>query len=54
MNQRSDTPLHIAVCLEELKIVRFLLKIGAQVDVLNGEGKTPIDIAKDNNRKDIA
>ncbi|QJT94865.1 ankyrin repeat domain-containing protein [Wolbachia endosymbiont of Diaphorina citri] len=54
VNQCSDTPLHIAVCLGELKIVRFLLKIGAQVDVLNGEGKTPIDIARDNNRKDIA
>ncbi|WP_353272227.1 ankyrin repeat domain-containing protein [Wolbachia endosymbiont (group B) of Alcis repandata] len=54
VNQCSDTPLHIAVCLGELTIVRFLLKIGAQVDVLDGEGKTPIDIAKDNNRKDIA
>lgn len=54
VNQYNDTPLHISVRVEELKIVRFLLKIGAQVDVLNGEGKTPIDIAKDNNRKDIA
>ncbi|QUI60445.1 ankyrin repeat domain-containing protein [Wolbachia endosymbiont of Spodoptera picta] len=54
VNQYNDTPLHIAACVGELKIVRFLLKIGGQVDVLNGEGKTPIDIAKDNNRKDIA
>ncbi|XCA36015.1 MAG: ankyrin repeat domain-containing protein [Wolbachia endosymbiont of Armadillidium vulgare] len=54
VNQYNDTPLHIAVCVGELKIVRFLLKIGAQIDVLNREGKTPIDIAKDNNRKDIA
>ncbi|MFP3022542.1 MAG: ankyrin repeat domain-containing protein, partial [Wolbachia sp.] len=54
VNQYNDTPLHIAACVGELKIVRFLLKIGAQVDVLNGEGKTPIDIAKDNDRKDIA
>ncbi|WP_264375514.1 ankyrin repeat domain-containing protein [Wolbachia endosymbiont (group B) of Sphaerophoria taeniata] len=54
VNQYNDTPIHIAVRVGELKIVRFLLKIGAQVDVVNGEGKTPIDIAKDNNRKDIA
>lgn len=54
VNQYNDTPLHILVRMGELKIVRFLLKIGAQVDVLNGEGKTPIDIAKVNNRKDIA
>ena len=33
VNQFNDTPLHIAVRAGELKIVRFLLKIGAQVDV---------------------
>ncbi|MGL9726217.1 MAG: ankyrin repeat domain-containing protein [Wolbachia sp.] len=54
VDQYNGTPLHIAVCMGKLKIVKFLLKIGAQIDVLNKEGKTPIDIAKDSNRKDIA
>ncbi|WP_425383920.1 ankyrin repeat domain-containing protein [Wolbachia endosymbiont (group B) of Anania hortulata] len=54
VNQRGDTLLHIAVCNDELEIIRFLLRKRANANILNMEGKTSIDIARSNNRKGIA
>ncbi|AGJ99493.1 Ankyrin repeat domain and putative OTU-like cysteine protease [Wolbachia endosymbiont of Drosophila simulans wNo] len=54
INEHNDTPLHIAAYKGESKTVKFLLRVGAHVDISNNEGKTPIDIAEENNRKDIA
>ncbi|MGL9759141.1 MAG: ankyrin repeat domain-containing protein, partial [Wolbachia sp.] len=53
VNEHNDTPLHVAVHRGEFKTSKFLLKAGASVSISNIDGKTPLDIAKDNNRKDI-
>jgi len=45
------TPLHWAVFQNHDKIVELLLKAGSDVNVLNNEGKTPLDIAKELNRE---
>lgn len=53
VNQHDDTPLHVAVYNGELQIIKFLLKVGACIDIRNRRGKTPMDIAEDNDREDI-
>ncbi|WP_206663913.1 ankyrin repeat domain-containing protein [Wolbachia endosymbiont of Laodelphax striatellus] len=54
VNDRNDTPLHSAVYEGDSKIVKFLLRAGANVNISNNEGNTPIDIAEESNREDIA
>lgn len=36
------TPLHIAVCVENLELVRLLLERGAKVNAKNALGRTPL------------
>ncbi len=46
------TPLHTAVESNHLAVVECLLKHGADMQVLNSDGKSPMDIAKSlNNEK---
>jgi ankyrin repeat protein len=50
----GSTPLHEAVEQGHVRIVQFLLKRGASPHVANELGKTPLDVAKDHNRDEIA
>ncbi len=38
------TPLHYSVNAEDLRITKFLLKHGADPDILSYDGKSPVDI----------
>jgi Zn-dependent protease with chaperone function len=49
----GDTPLHLAVQLENHEIVKCLLKAGAQINKKNNGGDTPLSIAESNNYKDL-
>lgn len=44
-SQDGQTPLHLAVAKGYPDIVRMLVNSGANIHMLNEEGKTPIDIA---------
>src|SRR5690349_17482652 len=44
---QDNTVLHIAVINNYQEIVRFLLQKGAKIRVLNSNGKSPLDLAKD-------
>ncbi|WP_397356670.1 hypothetical protein [Paenibacillus sp. N3.4] len=61
------TPLHVAVDIsldgtiqsggspgeEPTEVIKYLLDNGADITILECNGKTPIDIAKDNNSQKI-
>ncbi|MEZ8132023.1 ankyrin repeat domain-containing protein [Enterovibrio norvegicus] len=46
-NERKDSPLHFAVELEKIEIVKLLLENGANPNKLNGIGYAPIHYASD-------
>ena len=39
------TPLHVAVEHDHVRIVEFLLKVGADVDKKDSSGRTPLYVA---------
>ena len=43
-----DTPLHIATLRNDYKIAEALIENGASFDIKNNDGKTALDIAKEN------
>ena len=47
------TPLHRALNYGRIEIARLLLERGASVEVKNGEGKTPLDVASGERREEI-
>ena len=42
----GETPLHLATMLGETNIIEFLLESGANVNITNGESRTPLDEAE--------
>lgn len=42
----KNTPLHIAAAMGHLEVVQFLVEHKADMTALNGEGKTPLAVAK--------
>jgi len=46
-DESLDTPLHYAVLTENVEILQLLLAAGADPEVLNEEGETPLALAKD-------
>ncbi len=53
-NGSGNAGLHIAVITKHLDIAKFLAEEGALVDVCNGDGKSPIDLAKESGQADLA
>lgn len=45
----GETPLHYAVRKENIKLVRILMENGADPTIKATDGKTPIDVASENN-----
>lgn len=44
-NSRGMTPLHLAVHLESIEIIKYLVSVGADVNAKNDEGVTPLHLA---------
>lgn len=53
INAGSTTPLAIAVALEQPKTVNYLLEKGADANIIDSEGDTLMDIAKQNTNDEI-
>jgi hypothetical protein len=49
----NDTPLHIVVRKKELKVIEWLVKNGAKIDVKNSRGRTQLEVAQHLDRQDI-
>jgi ankyrin repeat protein len=49
----GDRPLHSAVRASHTDIVELLIAKGADINAKNNEGRTPLDIARQQNRMDI-
>ncbi|WP_341816186.1 ankyrin repeat domain-containing protein [Wolbachia endosymbiont (group B) of Elophila nymphaeata] len=49
----NDTPLHIAVRKKELKVIEWLIKNGAKIDIKNSRGRTQLEVAQHLERQDI-
>ncbi|WP_265023939.1 ankyrin repeat domain-containing protein [Wolbachia endosymbiont (group A) of Epagoge grotiana] len=49
----NDTPLHIAVRKKELKVIEWLVKNGAKIDIKNSRGRTQLEVAQHLERQDI-
>ncbi len=47
------TPLHLAASRNHLSFVKFLIKKGAKINLTTKQGKTPLDLAKDNEMKKL-
>lgn len=45
-NRQLDTPLHLAIFYEDLAIVKLLVENGANINIKDKSGFTPLDIAK--------
>jgi hypothetical protein len=45
--RRQNTALHEAARIGSPEVVEYLLNHGARVDIRNGEGKLPLDVARD-------
>ena len=41
----TATPLHVAVEHSQVRIVEYLLRVGADVDKEDSSGRTPLDVA---------
>ncbi len=58
MNSKSNTlgwtPLHTAAFNKHATCVRVLVSGGAEVNIKNNDGETPLKIAVDNNCDEIA
>jgi len=52
-NNLMQTPLHLATLYNKLDSVMLLLKAGAVLNIKDLNGKTPLDIAKENSYNDI-
>ena len=46
-NSKELTPLHYAVKINNLKLVRYLISKGANIHLVNRKGKTPLNLAED-------
>ena len=48
-SENGNTPLHIAAKLNDIDMINILLFYGADHEIKDNNGKTPLDIAKENN-----
>ena len=53
-DKRGSTPLHVAAATNQLAVALQLLKLGANKDVQDGNGKTALDLAPSYNKQLIA
>lgn len=54
VNEYNVTPLHIAVKLNKLEVVQFLVTKGANVNAIDGCNRTPLHIAAEQNNTEVA
>ena len=51
--KKQETPLHWAARIGRMDIVQFLVRCGADLELLDAEDKTPLMLAKENQREEI-
>ncbi len=51
--QNNDTPLHIAVRRNELKVIELLIENGANIHIKNDRSRSPLDVARRLNKQEI-
>lgn len=49
MNNKGETPLHIAVNINNIAMIKMLIHLGASLKPRNFEGKSPQDLLKEQN-----
>lgn len=54
MNNKGETPLHIAARSGSIAMIKLLIHLGASLKPINFAGKTPLDILKDNDLEFLA
>jgi ankyrin repeat protein len=52
-DRNRSTPLHWAVAKNNVVILKILLEKGVRLDDMNMDGKTPMDLARDKEIRDI-
>src|SRR5690349_15299838 len=52
-NDQDNTILHTAVTNNYQQIVRFLLEEGAKINIPNSVGKSPLDLAQDQQNQNL-
>lgn len=52
-DKNEDTSLHIAVRKKELKVIEWLVKNRAKIDIKNSRGRTQLEVAQHLDRQDI-
>lgn len=53
MGNKYGKPIHKAIKKNRLEVVKYLIKYGAELNVYDDEGKTPLDIAREKHNMDI-
>ncbi len=53
VDNNGDAPVHKAVAWRQLAAVRTLVDAGAAFNLRNGEGKTPLELAKEDEFKPV-
>ncbi len=53
-NDSRESPLHVAASWGRLEVVRLLLDAGASRSAKDGKGRTPLDLAVENNHSEVA
>lgn len=46
-DEEGQRPLHICACTNNIEMARFLVKRGANPDLTDNEGRTPVDLTDD-------
>jgi ankyrin repeat protein len=57
VNARNDdcwTPLHVAALCGQVDVARLLLENCADPSIRDREGRTPLDLARENDHEDVA
>jgi hypothetical protein len=54
MNNKGETPLHIAAKSGTISMIKLLVHLGASLKPINFAGKTPLDLLKDNDLEFLA
>ena len=53
-DRNGSSPLYMACCFNYIEIIKTLLNYGANINIMNNDKKTLLDIAYSNGRTEVA